>query len=845
LFNLIINKKIDNVNILELLSADNIIIIKMKCSGKLKDGSNCTYNVHKDSLSKQFCKRHIYLDEYTEEMLLQCKYCSNCKRWIFLGEHKTCEKCRKRSVDNNKVIKEKKATEVDCDACIEKKCKIIKKGVNNNQYGKNYCNLHNKKYSWFDKLESNNRKPCNNHNRKCPTEEGLSKDSELDRCEYCTNKLLKKSREDDIKRKAKRNNAKATGNTCVYCHNIYDDPNEFIDFRGDKTTKCENCREAQRIRDRKSRESGIKKTYPMSEATKLKKKKWREENHHLMAEYCLKFRAKRMKELGEEYWKRNAENQKKWRNDNPDKVKKINKMKRDNPKYKLNYYKMRAERSNIKWELTDEEACEYFKSCCRFCGCECGETGNGIDRLNNEDGYTLENTVSCCEMCNMMKGNLSEYIFIERCRYILSHNGLIDEDIPCTNAYPLRTCSEYNKYSNTAKQKGLEFQLNKDQYFRLINQPCFICGNETYYRNINGIDRLSSDEGYYIENVKSCCSECNYFKCNYDYDNFMTKVKQINSYDTSIKYDNDKIMHIKKDMLTFFVFNKSENSFVRTDNVIENVAIGSWKISYNIDKCLLKMDYLDKVYETEERYSLSSGIHRVPFIMLSQSHNKIINICPNEILKLNNPDQAVLQKIINNCSVISSNYKNYHEFELILKIYKTDVVGIEIRYVKNKFTEGYHSCKCITCKNHYFTTDINCECQQCIDHACHSIIDNCYWCSENSYYYEDSIKDNVIVIKSDHGGQHCKCVKNKPGVINPISQNDTIIRYRKINNSKIKNNKLYSIHRHERGQLSKKAIISNNKKKMENRKKQRMQNYLDPKWRDVRIQRIVQARKDI
>lgn len=30
-------------------------------------------------------------------------------------------------------------------------------------------------------------------------------------------------------------------------------------------------------------------------------------------------------------------------------------------------------------------------------------TYNGIDRLNNDEGYTVENTVTCCSVCNRAK----------------------------------------------------------------------------------------------------------------------------------------------------------------------------------------------------------------------------------------------------------------------------------------------------------------------------------------------------------------------------------------------------------------------------------------------------------
>jgi hypothetical protein len=46
---------------------------------------------------------------------------------------------------------------------------------------------------------------------------------------------------------------------------------------------------------------------------------------------------------------------------------------------------------------------------------------NGIDRLNNETGYTLENVVSCCYICNNAKNILTEKEFLEWIEKIYSY----------------------------------------------------------------------------------------------------------------------------------------------------------------------------------------------------------------------------------------------------------------------------------------------------------------------------------------------------------------------------------------------------------------------------------------
>ena len=45
---------------------------------------------------------------------------------------------------------------------------------------------------------------------------------------------------------------------------------------------------------------------------------------------------------------------------------------------------------------------------------------NGIDRINNNTGYTKENCVTCCSWCNRAKNNGTLENFISKCKKIAS-----------------------------------------------------------------------------------------------------------------------------------------------------------------------------------------------------------------------------------------------------------------------------------------------------------------------------------------------------------------------------------------------------------------------------------------
>lgn len=88
----------------------------------------------------------------------------------------------------------------------------------------------------------------------------------------------------------------------------------------------------------------------------------------------------------------------------------------------ISSYKAKAKLKNLAFNLTEEECILFFKSNCYYCGskpsnCSKSKTGNfeynGIDRVNNDKGYTQDNCVSCCNMCNKAKRHLKQFDFLD------------------------------------------------------------------------------------------------------------------------------------------------------------------------------------------------------------------------------------------------------------------------------------------------------------------------------------------------------------------------------------------------------------------------------------------------
>jgi hypothetical protein len=97
-----------------------------------------------------------------------------------------------------------------------------------------------------------------------------------------------------------------------------------------------------------------------------------------------------------------------------------------------------ATRRGYEFSLTNQQWLALTQQPCFYCGIvksnekkadprnQWGESFwyNGIDRINNEKGYTFENSVSCCSTCNFMKWKLDAPLFVEHCRRIASWSTL-------------------------------------------------------------------------------------------------------------------------------------------------------------------------------------------------------------------------------------------------------------------------------------------------------------------------------------------------------------------------------------------------------------------------------------
>lgn len=97
---------------------------------------------------------------------------------------------------------------------------------------------------------------------------------------------------------------------------------------------------------------------------------------------------------------------------------------RDMPKSLWYTYKLGAEKRSLPFEFTPEQFEETFwQKPCSYCGDSIRTIG--VDRVDNALGYTRENTVPCCSVCNFMKLKASKSDFVAKCAQIAKHCGAL------------------------------------------------------------------------------------------------------------------------------------------------------------------------------------------------------------------------------------------------------------------------------------------------------------------------------------------------------------------------------------------------------------------------------------
>jgi len=165
--------------------------------------------------------------------------------------------------------------------------------------------------------------------------------------------------------------------------------------------RCQRCKKVLDLnadnfyRSKGKRNSGF--SYYCKECSRIEKRKYYQKNREKEKEYT------------REYYRKNKARCKEWRKEY---------MKTVRGRYFVYKADATRKRRNISWNLTIDEFEEITKQPCHYCG-RMGKYGfSGIDRKDSSKGYSIENCVPCCEVCNRVKWILNHDEFIDLCKKI-------------------------------------------------------------------------------------------------------------------------------------------------------------------------------------------------------------------------------------------------------------------------------------------------------------------------------------------------------------------------------------------------------------------------------------------
>lgn len=229
---------------------------------------------------------------------------------------------------------------------------------------------------------------------------------------------------------------------------------------------------------------------------------------------------------------------------------------------KVSQKKNKVKRRKIEWTLTNLEAAHLCMGNCFYCDAPSvlPNAMNGIDRFDNNQGYHINNCVSCCRYCNSGKRNFSILEFIQWIKNLNEDFNIITadqlnniknklaniKDLNNEKTHPLQDDltvifpqrNKNNRFKiilaidgkrKQAKFYGYEWRLSNIEAAECLTNNCTYCNKRSSIDTLfNGIDRVDTNVDYFRNNCVPCCINCNGAKMDLavnDFRNYIIKIK--------------------------------------------------------------------------------------------------------------------------------------------------------------------------------------------------------------------------------------------------------------------------------------------------------------------------------
>ena len=424
----------------------------------------------------------------------------------------------------------------------------IKEGCKEPKTENAYCKKH-KIYFLKEEGEKRGERICSNVIRGCREVNDLTYIKS--KCESC----LEKERIREKARRTTKEEVEEGMKQCNTCSKIWP-LDQYVGKLGETKT-CFECREQNKRADAK-RDMDHTRELARANSSKPERKEvkqaWKDANVEKQATGWMERRKREIQKDVGAYLKRNAVNAKNWRAANPEKVQQNYMNKKNSIRCNYKTYQMSASEKRLDFIFSMEEYEQLVRLPCYYCGSIEERGFNGIDRLDSTEPYIQSNCVSCCKMCNMMKGSSGPNVFVHRAEHILTNLKIIQGQSYPDDFLNFSGCP-YSAYKDRAEKKELPFDISKETFSHYTDLPCYLCGKEVSDTHSNGIDRLDNSKGYTLDNIRSCCGICNYMKKSYEYDEVIKKLCLICNYQqehpvTPSPYQEEKRTIVKGNKMT-------------------------------------------------------------------------------------------------------------------------------------------------------------------------------------------------------------------------------------------------------------------------------------------------------
>jgi len=177
---------------------------------------------------------------------------------------------------------------------------------------------------------------------------------------------------------------------------------------------------------------------------------------------------------------------------------------------------------DVNWS---KSSCKYRDYICKNCHCsDAKETQEGYRRKHSDPNKVWPSEyMKTCSRCKK-ELNAEKHFYYHFYRF----DGYKAECRGCSKIEKQTPRAKYSTLKSGAKRRKIEWGLNFEDASGLLLQDCHYCGKPSVEEvKIHGLDRVDNDRGYHIDNVVTCCEQCNTSKSTQTYEDFIKQAHNI------------------------------------------------------------------------------------------------------------------------------------------------------------------------------------------------------------------------------------------------------------------------------------------------------------------------------